>query len=99
MMRKVLVLALLVPLTLAGCVTSKQPITLVKEVPHVIIPPDALFNCPQVKKINIPDFNTATNQEIANFIALLYKYNKICGGNMEALKKYIQQAQKKLNNR
>ena len=54
--------------------------------------PDSLYNCPQIQKDQIPDPEVATNQDVANFITRLYRYNKICGISIDAIKKYEVQA-------
>lgn len=73
---------------LTGCQTVEKP-PIVIEIQRVVLPPKQLVSCPQVKKSDIPNWQTATNQEVADFIALMYKYNKICGKNMKAIDKFL----------
>lgn len=82
----VLVFALL----LASCTTTPKVITQYQTI--VVTPPDALYNCPNIKKI--PNADTLTNQEVAVFIKTLYQYNKTCGINMDQIKKFVEQAKK-----
>ena len=55
----------------------------------VISPPETLFNCPQIKKSDIPNPETLTNQEIADFIKKYETNLRICGINMTKIKEYI----------
>lgn len=85
MIKKIIILLLLTA-TVAACQTTK----VVTETKTVFIsPPQTLINCPQIKKSDVPNSSTATNQQVVNFINLLVKYNKICGINMTQINKYI----------
>lgn len=89
MMKKLLTaITLSAMLLVTGCQTTKLP-PVVKEIQRVVLPPKALFVCPQVGKIDIPNWQTATNQQVADFIAILYKNNKICGNNMKSIERFL----------
>lgn len=81
-------------LALAACTTTKT-VPLDKSKIIVIDPPKVLFNCPQLGEI--PDPKTLTNKKVAEFIAKLYKYNKVCKINMDKIEKYIEEAKKIYN--
>lgn len=80
-----------ISIALAGCNTTRT-ITVTDTV--VVKPPQTLFNCPQIGPVPNPE--TLTNQEVADFIAKLYRYNKICGINMTQIEKYVADAEKTL---
>lgn len=80
-------------LFLTGC-NDVNPKILTKEIFVAVVPPDILFNCPQIMKTDFPNLNTATNQEISDFITLLYSYNKQCGISQKKIKAWIAAAEK-----
>lgn len=81
-------------MAITGCQTTKNPV--IKTQIVVVEPPANLFSCPQIKKSDIPDPNTATNRQVVEFINKLYKYNKICGINMNSIQTYISKYKKAL---
>lgn len=76
----------------ASCTPDKQLLT--KEIWVAVVPPEVLYRCPQVKKVDFPNPKTATNKEVSDFIALLYSYNRQCGISMGEIRKYVKEAQK-----
>lgn len=76
-------------LGLVGCQTTER-VSAINTV--VISPPATLFNCPQLGKLPNPD--TLTNQEVADVISKLYRYNKICKINMTEIQKFVESAEK-----
>ncbi|PCJ96744.1 MAG: hypothetical protein COA52_00625 [Hyphomicrobiales bacterium] len=56
----------------------------------IVTPPNNLYNCPQLRRIPNPE--TLTNQQVADTIGKLYKYNKICKINMNNIKKFVNEA-------
>lgn len=96
-MGRVLVAILLIAAAaLGGCAKAPPPTVLTKSVYVPIKPPENLMVCPQIKATEWPHPEMATNQEISNFIAKLYRYNKTCGFNMQAIKAYVRAAEKRL---
>lgn len=87
--------ALVLLLTLGGCMTSKVEPPVVINRTIVISPPETLFNCPQIGKL--PNWETLTNQQLADLIEKLYRYNKICKINMNAIEEYVAKAQAALD--
>lgn len=90
-MKALLVVPLILLLAVSGC--QNEPKVVFKEGKVIVIdPPKNLFNCPQLGKIPNPE--TLTNKQVAEFIEKLYKYHKTCGINMNKIQKYIEQAKK-----
>jgi hypothetical protein len=79
---------------LASCAHPTKVLT--RDVYRVITPPDAMYVCPQIKAKDWPHPEMATNQEIADFIAKLYEYNRKCGVSLVSIKGYIKAAEKRL---
>jgi hypothetical protein len=78
-------------LALGSCASNKamkefRTITKIE----VIEPPKSLYNCPQIK--TIPDPETLTNQEVADFISLLYQHNKTCGISLDKIEAFVERA-------
>jgi hypothetical protein len=88
---------LILAAALGGCAKAPPPTVLTKTVYVPVSPPDNLMVCPQIKASEWPHPEIATNQEISNFIAKLYRYNKTCGLNMAAIKGYVKAAEKRLS--
>lgn len=80
-------LTLAVGVVLSGC--QSTPKVLTKEVYIPVEPPRNLYDCPVVKRSDFPNPETATNQQVSDFIVKLYRNNKRCGNSQEALKRYI----------
>lgn len=82
---------------LSGC--QSVPKVLTKEIYVAVQPPENLFDCPQIRKMDFPDPTKATNKEIADFLIKLYRYNKRCGNSQAAIKKYIAEVVKRIESR
>ena len=84
----------LVALSLGGCALfDKPPLPPTKTEYRVIYPDAEYFRCEQIK---LPDPDDLTNVEVAKLINELVKSNKICDNNMKAIKKFLEEADKKL---
>lgn len=91
-MKKITVL--IFTIFLASCTTTDNVVIQQVYVPYNV--PTTLFNCPQIKIRDFPNPDSATNRELSEFIAKLYRYNKTCGVNMTAIKRYIDAVEKRL---
>lgn len=80
-------------LFLSGCATNTE--IQVVEKTKVVLPPEQLYNCPELK--NYPNPETLTNEQVANVIITLIKNNETCRNNIEAIKRYLQEARKNAN--
>jgi len=93
MIKKFLMIAMAcLVLSAASCQPEKQLLN--RDVFVAVVPPEALYNCPQVKKVQFPDPEKATNKEVSEFIALLYSYNRQCGISMKEIRKWVKDAKK-----
>ena len=92
---KTIMTCLILLFVLSGCATT-TPTVIDQSTVVVITPPETLFNCPQIKKSDIPDADTLTNQEIANFIEKYETNLRTCGINMAKIKEYIVNAKANL---
>lgn len=84
-----IVLVILATLALAGCKTTQN---VVQTKLQVVVPDESLYNCPVVK--NLPNSNNLTDVQVAKLIVQLYKNNKQCKNSEEAVKKYLDEAKK-----
>lgn len=87
---KSVIVAMILSLLVAACSNTRLTQTLDQTTVTVVNPPKSLYNCPQVGKI--PDPETLTNQEVADFIEKLYRYQKICKINIEKIRQYVERA-------
>lgn len=78
-------------LLLAGC--SLSPKLIVPE-NKVVLPPDNLYNCPIVK--TFPKAATLTNEELGTLIIKLQKNNLTCKQSLDAVKQFLDEADKKI---
>ena len=89
-MRKIL---LIVPaLMLAGCATTMPPPALVRTEQVVVIPDDALFNCPNVRRFPNPE--NLTDAQVAELLVTLHRNNTNCQRNINAIKLALEEAKK-----
>jgi hypothetical protein len=86
-MKKLIILSLL----LAGC-QSTAPTTKLQ----VITPPDEMYDCPI--KTKWPNWKTLNDTDVAKTIVELYKNNKRCKNSVDAIKKYLDDAKKQIEN-
>lgn len=77
---------ILLALLLGGCITDSQP-TIVHQ-NEVVLPPDALYRCPQMK--NWPDPKTLTDIQVAKILNTLDADNRVCRESLMAIKKYLE---------
>lgn len=89
------VIALAATVALAGC-TSSGVATINTRTTTVVVPPDSLYDCPQVKASDLPNPDTLTNQQVSNILTRLYGYNQRCVASQKAIQNWIAEAKKKL---
>lgn len=77
---------------LAACGPTSQVVTSDKLV--VVMPDETFFNCPTLK--TFPNPEKLTDVQVARLIIELYKDNQICKNSIEGIKKFLEEAQKKL---
>ncbi len=75
---------------------NPERIVIEKNIVKVIKPSSNLYFCPTVKKKDIPDPTTLTNEEIISFISLLIENQKICKINIVKIQKFIERAEEEL---
>jgi len=85
-MRMLLLATLLV---LAAC--GSKP-ALIRTNTVVVMPEEALFNCPTVD--TLPQSATLTDVQVARLIVQLYQNNAVCKNSMTALRTFLENAQR-----
>jgi uncharacterized protein YcfL len=75
-------------LTLSGC--STPTVKLLAPEYKVVVPPDNLYNCPQVSNFGIT--KQLTNQQVGQVILTLQKNNLVCKDSLDNIHKYIDSA-------
>jgi hypothetical protein len=90
-MKSKIVLAAL--LFLSACAHPIQP---VKTEWRVVKPDAIMYKCDVTK---LPDPNTLTDVQVAQLINDLYANANVCKNNMEAIKKYLETAEKILESK
>lgn len=89
-MNKVIVM-IMCALMLTACASSKRLTQTIDQSTTIVIsPPASLYNCPQIGKI--PDPETLTNQQAAEFIEKLYKYHRVCKISLNKIEQYVKKA-------
>lgn len=83
---------ILAAMLLAGCQTTQS---VVKTKLTVVMPDSALYNCPKIK--NLPSVKGLTDVKIAKLILELYKNNVTCANSVEAIQKFLEEAQKTID--
>lgn len=91
---KILAASLASLLLMTGCNTIEQKTEIVERA-RVVIPPEELFKCPEIK--NYPNWQTLTNYEVAQLIVKLSKNNEICRENIQSIKRYLYRVQEEIN--
>lgn len=81
-------------LVLAGCQTTT---TLVSQQNVVVLPSNALYNCP--KPAYWPKTETLTDVEVAKLIRTLYANNVQCRNSLYAIRKFLNSANETVNRR
>lgn len=87
---KIALVSILV-VVLQACATTSPTVITKVEVLHA---PSQLYNCPLVKKP--ANIDVITNKELGNFIAQLSRTNRVCKYNMDAIRKFYDQAEQQL---
>jgi hypothetical protein len=88
------ILALCAGLLLAGCQTD-QPTVITTNKFRVVIPPDAMWRCPQVT--NLPDPAKLTDLQVAKLLEQLSETNSICRASIQQVKIYLKGAKAKFD--
>ena len=87
-------LIILFSLIVIGCASSPQPIPVQQHT--VLIPPANYFQC---EVIELPrNTRTITDLDIARLITRLYRENVVCANNMKAIKEFLENSSKILQN-
>jgi len=93
MMKHILFISLL--LLLAGCNDPQQVVTTYKYM--VVHPDEAMYYCPVMTKF--PKWQTLTDAQVAETVKTLYKNNVTCKSSIESIRKYLNEADKKMGSR
>lgn len=88
MIRKLLLIAA-AALMLAGCETD-QPTIITTSKYKIVIPPDAMYKCPNVN--NLPDPDSLTDAQVAALISRLSQNNAVCRASINQIKVYLNKA-------
>jgi hypothetical protein len=86
-------IALVAALALAGCQTD-QPTVITTTKYKVVLPPDAMWRCPQIQ--NLPDPDKLTDIQVAHLISQLSENNSVCRASIEQVKIYLKTAKTKV---
>jgi hypothetical protein len=89
---KILLASVLV-LGLAGCAKPLPPQILTKTEMKVVMPERTMFYCQNVRKFPNPE--TLTDVEVAKLLVQLHTKNTECQKNMNAVYKFLDEAQKR----
>jgi uncharacterized protein YcfL len=81
---------LLLSLALAGCQTTQPTILVNKNV--VVLPDEALYNCPLIK--NFPDPDKLTDKQVAKLLITSYKNNAECKRSIDGIKKFLEDSKR-----
>ncbi len=95
MKNKLLIALAATSIALSGCAT-KPPLVPTKIEYRVVMPEQAYFTC---DKVQLPDPATLTDAQVAQLINDLVKANRTCANNMNAIKQYLNAAEKVLEER
>lgn len=87
-MKKVLLMVAV--LFLAGC--AGDPIKLLSPEYTVVKIPDALYECPVLKRF--PDSDKLTNQQVGSLLIQVQKNNIMCKNSLDSIRKYMDEADK-----
>lgn len=91
-MRSATIFTILAGLTLAGC--DEQQTTQYLTQYKVVVAPESLYTCPQVKRW--PKIETLTDLQVAKVIVELAEANKICKSSLDELKAFYVKAKAKV---
>lgn len=89
---KILTIAALSAILLAGCATKPTIVDNTRFIP--VVPPKTLLVCDKFK--NFPDGNKLTNRQVADTIKKLMLTNNICYTNMMEIRNFIEESEKKI---
>ena len=92
-MNKILV-SIIIAIPIVSSCTTTQPLVIKNTRTIHISIPDALLKCPQLKKEELPDPETLTNQQTAQLIEKLVRDNRTSGINMQQIIDYQEKAKK-----
>ena len=94
MKKLLLVMALIGAGMVSGCAPDKPPIITVTKY-EIVVPPASLMRCGAEK---VPQSFTS-NKEVAESYLKLWKHNQFCHNNMEATKKFLDDAKKEIDDK
>lgn len=86
-MRILIIIAL--SLTLIACGGKKT--LAVEEKSIVVLPPIALWNCPNAP---LPPEGVYTQADVADYVLRLYEAHQVCEASIEAVRRYLEKAKK-----
>jgi len=89
MKRILTALTLCAAIALAGCATNVQPAL---DKYHIVLAPDSLYNCPQVKKY--PSIKTLTDLKTARVLLEQAEDLKICKASIDSLRAFYTKAKR-----
>lgn len=87
-------LVVILALFLASCNSMGPIVTRTKLT--VATPDESMYACPVVKKF--PEYKTLTEAQVAKLIVELHKNNLTCRSSMDALRKFIQEYKRIVEN-
>jgi len=88
------ILIILFSLVVIGCASTTQPIPVQQHT--VLIPPANYFQC---EVVELPrNTRTITDLDVARLITRLYRENVVCANNIKAIKEFLENSSKILQN-
>lgn len=82
-------------LFITGCNDTRQVVTTYKYM--VVHPDEAMYYCPVLTKF--PDWKTLTDAQVAKTVLTLHKNNLTCKSSIESIRKYLNEADKKMGSK
>jgi hypothetical protein len=95
-MKSKMIVALVGLAMLSACKTFNEKPPIIRTEYKVVTPDEAYYTC---DKVMLPDPDTLTDARVAQLINDLVKANRVCHNNMNAIKKYLDEAKKTLESR
>lgn len=92
--RNVIFGGVVAPFMLSAAACTTTPVVVDDSKYIIVKPPAALLNCPQLRKMDLPNPDTMTNAQLAELIEKLVKKLQTCGVNMAKIKEYISSVEK-----
>ncbi|QIG66050.1 hypothetical protein phiOC_p408 [Ochrobactrum phage vB_OspM_OC] len=92
-MKKILV-GLMMLFAVSACTLTPKPQIIIRTVHTVVIPDEAMYNCPVMRRY--PNFKTLTDGQIAKLLVELDNNNRTCRASLDAIKKYLEESKRKI---